>query len=192
MIIWTSSAARMGLLFASGLAIAISNLGKRIIPADDSLKKKCRLVMTKISPLNSQAPIIVWCMDNYNTKSKQNWSYKYKRLTSFFNRLGILKYKKEMVFFSIWTLLISWEAFKDRSSMKGIEDITINSRIKLSIARKYEQSQERKTGKFESRNTSMPYLISCKTLALHSWSKKHQPAFMSVDIPTNVHFLCLY
>lgn len=38
--IWISSAARTGLWFASALAIAISNFGKRMIPPDENWRRK--------------------------------------------------------------------------------------------------------------------------------------------------------
>ena len=44
-----SSAARTGLLLASDLAITISNFGKRIIPADESLEEEIQAVSDKLN-----------------------------------------------------------------------------------------------------------------------------------------------
>lgn len=48
-----SSAARTGLLLASDLAIAISNFGKRIIPADESYRQEVADVSDYVNKMHS-------------------------------------------------------------------------------------------------------------------------------------------
>ena len=63
-----SSAARTGLLLASDLAIAISNFGKRIIPADESYRQVAADVSDYVNKMHSM-PLQASTIE---TKLKQN------------------------------------------------------------------------------------------------------------------------
>lgn len=63
-----SSAARTGLLLASDLAIAISNFGKRIIPADESYRQEVADVSDYVNKMHSMP----FQASTINNQVKQN------------------------------------------------------------------------------------------------------------------------